>query len=52
MYLLGYDVGSSSVKASLVEAATGKCVTSAFYPKTEAPIICCHRPILWTHDRT
>jgi len=39
MYLLGYDVGSSSVKASLVEAATGKCVASAFYPKTEAPII-------------
>ena len=39
MYLLGYDVGSSSVKASLVEAATGKCVATAFYPKTEAPII-------------
>ena len=39
MYLLGYGVGSSSVKASLVEAATGKCVASAFYPKTEAPII-------------
>ena len=39
MYLLGYDVGSSSVKASLVEAATGKCVASAFYPKSEAPII-------------
>lgn len=39
MYLLGYDIGSSSVKASLVEAATGECVASAFYPKTEAPII-------------
>ncbi len=39
MFLLGYDVGSSSVKASLVDAETGKCVATAFYPKTEAPII-------------
>ena len=39
MYLLGYDIGSSSVKASLVNAETGKCIASAFYPKTEAPII-------------
>jgi xylulokinase len=39
MYLLGYDIGSSSVKASLVEAESGKCVASAFYPKKEAPII-------------
>ena len=39
MYLLGYDVGSSSVKASLVSVGTGKCVATAFYPKTEAPII-------------
>ena len=39
MYLLGYDIGSSSVKASLVDAASGKCVSSAFYPKTEAPIL-------------
>ena len=39
MYLLGYDIGSSSVKASLVDAQTGQCVASAFYPKTEAPII-------------
>ena len=39
MFLLGYDVGSSSVKASLVSVETGKCVATAFYPKTEAPII-------------
>ena len=39
MYLLGYDIGSSSVKASLVDAQTGKCVGSAFYPKSEATII-------------
>ncbi len=39
MYLLGYDIGSSSVKASLVDATTGKCVSSAFFPKVEAEII-------------
>ena len=39
MYLLGYDIGSSSVKACIVEAETGKCVASTFFPKSEAPII-------------
>lgn len=38
MYLLGYDIGSSSVKASLLEVATGRVAASAFCPKTEAPI--------------
>lgn len=38
MYLLGYDIGSSSVKAALVDASTGKCVASDFFPKNEAPI--------------
>lgn len=38
-YLLGFDVGSSSVKASLVDADSGKCVASAFYPEKEAPIM-------------
>ncbi len=37
-YLLGYDVGSSSVKASLVDAESGACTATAFYPKSEAPI--------------
>ncbi len=37
-YLLGFDVGSSSVKASLVNADNGKCVASAFFPEKEAPI--------------
>ncbi|MBQ8095733.1 MAG: carbohydrate kinase [Prevotella sp.] len=37
-YLLGFDVGSSSVKASLVNADSGKCVASAFFPEKEAPI--------------
>ena len=39
MYLLGYDIGSSSVKASLVDAETGRCVSSAFHPKSEAQIM-------------
>lgn len=39
MYLLGYDVGSSSVKASLVEVGSGKIAASAFYPKHENTII-------------
>ena len=38
-YLLGFDVGSSSVKASLVNADSGKCVATAFYPEKEAPIL-------------
>ena len=38
MYLLGYDIGSSSVKASLVNVESGQSVASAFFPKTEAPI--------------
>ena len=38
-YLLGLDVGSSSVKASLVNADSGECVASAFSPESEAPII-------------
>lgn len=37
-YLLGFDVGSSSVKASLVDADTGMCAADAFFPEREAPI--------------
>ncbi len=39
MYLLGYDIGTSSVKASLVDAQTGQIVISKQYPDAEAPII-------------
>ncbi len=39
MYLLGYDVGTSSVKASLVDVETGKCKATCFWPEKEAPII-------------
>lgn len=38
MYLLGFDIGSSSVKASLVKADTGSCAASAFFPKQEMVI--------------
>jgi xylulokinase len=38
-YLLGFDVGSSSVKASLVDADSGACIASSFFPEQEAPII-------------
>jgi xylulokinase len=37
-YLLGYDLGSSSVKASLVDAATGQTVASAHSPSEEMPM--------------
>lgn len=38
MYLLGYDIGSSSVKASLVKIESGECIAGAFHPKQEMPI--------------
>jgi xylulokinase len=38
MYLLGCDIGSSSVKASIVNAESGLTAASDFYPKEEAPI--------------
>jgi xylulokinase len=39
MYLLGFDIGSSSVKACLVDASTGKTVAQDFFPKTEMQIV-------------
>jgi len=38
-YLLGYDVGSSSVKASLIEITTGQAVATAQSPSEEMPMI-------------
>jgi len=37
-HLLGYDVGSSSIKATLLEAATGNVVASGVSPERELPI--------------
>jgi len=39
MLLLGIDIGTSSVKVSVVDAAAQKVVASAQYPDEEAPII-------------
>ena len=39
MYTLGYDIGSSSVKAILLNLETGKVEASAFYPKNEMLIV-------------
>ena len=38
MQLIGYDLGSSSVKASIIDANTGKAIASAFHPKEEMVI--------------
>lgn len=38
MCLLGCDIGSSSVKVSIVDQDTGLTLASDFYPKEEAPI--------------
>jgi xylulokinase len=39
MLLLGIDLGSSSVKASVIDGESGKCLVTAFYPSEEMPII-------------
>ena len=38
MYLLGYDLGSSSVKASLINAVSGDVLAADFFPKKEMEI--------------
>ncbi|NID08793.1 xylulokinase [Fibrivirga algicola] len=58
MFLLGLDLGSSSVKASLVNADTNKAVASAFFPETEMAIdapqpgFAEQQPDLWWHNTT
>lgn len=37
-YSLGIDVGSSSVKVSLLDIATGQCIDASTNPSSEAPI--------------
>ena len=38
MYILGFDIGSSSVKVSLINGENGNCVASSFHPKQEMKI--------------
>jgi xylulokinase len=41
-YTIGYDIGSSSVKAALLEVETGKCLATAISPAQEMPM---HAPV-------
>lgn len=38
-YLIGYDIGSSSIKACLLEAESGKILASATSPSSEMPML-------------
>ena len=38
MYSLGFDIGSSSIKASILDVESGKILASDFYPKEEMAI--------------
>ncbi len=42
MYLLGIDLGTSSVKASVIDAGTRELIASASFPETEAEILTPH----------
>jgi len=39
MYYIGYDIGSSSIKAALVTVESGKCITLVQEPKVEMEIL-------------
>ncbi|MFD2034789.1 xylulokinase [Belliella marina] len=51
--LIGYDIGSSSVKATLLDSDTGKAIASQGLPKVEMPIHSLHKdwaeqdPSMW-----
>ena len=38
MLLLGIDIGSSSVKTSVIDGSSGECLASAFMPESEMEI--------------
>ncbi len=42
MQTIGYDLGSSSVKASIMDTETGECIASALYPREEMEISASH----------
>ena len=39
MYLLGIDIGSSSVKASILNGESGEIIGSSFFPRNEMAIV-------------
>jgi len=43
MLLLGIDLGTSSIKVSVIDAESQQCVASAQYPETEVDIISLHQ---------
>jgi xylulokinase len=53
MYWIGYDIGSSSIKAALVHASDGSVLDITQHPKKEMPMISLHKgwaeqdPELW-----
>jgi len=55
-YLLGIDIGSSSVKCSLVSIETGQCVGAAYSPSSEmmihapAPGFAEQDPLVWWNE--
>src|SRR5215831_2951745 len=56
MLLLGIDLGTSSIKVSVVNAETQKCIASAQYPKHEVSILSVQSgwaeqsPEMWWHN--
>lgn len=38
MQFIGYDIGSSSIKVSVLDGTSGKCIAAANYPEDEMPI--------------
>jgi len=56
MLLLGLDIGTSSVKASVIDPASGTTLATAQYPDTETPVISTQpgyaeqSPMQWWHD--